>query len=101
MSSPEPPFALCGPRGTLVADGVQRRYRDVHAAQAALRRGDAPILLGALPFDLDRPAALLVAGAVLSPDGPPDWPTGPVPSVRIAAAMPPPDARSTGRISPT
>ena len=62
----------------------------MRAAQAALRSGEAPILLGALPFDVDRPAALLVPDAVFSPDGPPDWPTGPLPSVRITAAVPPP-----------
>ena len=98
MSTSEPPFALCGPTGTLVADGVARRYCDVRAAQAALRSGAAPILLGALPFDVDRPAALLVPGAVSAPDGPPDWPIGPLPPVRIAAAVPPP-ADYRGRIS--
>ena len=90
MSAVQPPFALCGPRGTLVADGVRTRYRDVRAAQAALRSGSAPIVLGALPFDVDGPAALLVPGAVSRTEGPPEWPTGPLPAVRIAAAVPPP-----------
>jgi isochorismate synthase len=90
VSSSEPPFALCGPGGNLVADGVQRRYRDVGVAQAPLRSGDAPIVLGTLPFDVGRPAELLAPGAVLSPAEPPDWPIGPLPSVRIAAAVPPP-----------
>ncbi|KKB99559.1 chorismate-binding protein, partial [Mycobacterium nebraskense] len=86
----EPPFALCGPKQTLVADGVRERYRDVAAAQDALRSGSAPIVLGALPFDVDRPPALLAPDAVRRTDGPPDWPTGPLPPVRIAAADPPP-----------
>ncbi|OMC21623.1 isochorismate synthase MenF [Mycobacterium sp. SP-6446] len=90
MTAAEPPFALCGPRGTLVADGVRTRYSDVRAAQAALRTGSAPIVLGALPFDIDAPAALLVPNTVLRTDGPPDWPTGPLPPVRVAAAIPPP-----------
>lgn len=90
MTFSEPPFALCGPTGTLVADGVRARYRDVRAAQAALRSGSVPIVLGALPFDVGRPAALLAPGAVRRTDGPPDWPTGPLPPVRIAAAAPPP-----------
>ncbi len=90
MSTTEPPFALCGPTGTLVADGVANRYCDVQAAQAALRSGEAPIVLGALPFDVKRPAALLVPGAVRRTDAPPDWPTGPLPAVRITAALPPP-----------
>jgi isochorismate synthase len=88
--STEPPFALCGPRGTLVAEGVRASFCDVGAAQAALRSGSAPIVLGALPFDVSRPAALLVPGSVRSTDGPPDWPAGPLPPVRIAAAVPPP-----------
>jgi isochorismate synthase len=89
VSTTEPPFALCGPGLTLVADGVRRRYCDVQAAQEALRSGAAPILLGALPFDVDRPAALLVPNAVQRTDGPPDWPTGPLPRVLVAAAVPP------------
>jgi isochorismate synthase len=90
VSLGEPPFALCGPGGALVADGVQTRYSDVSAAQAALRAGVAPIVLGALPFDVSRPAALLVPNAVRRTDGLPDWPTGPLPAVRIAAAIPAP-----------
>ncbi len=87
---PEPPFALCGPGGTLVADGVRRSYCDVRAALLALRSGAAPIVLGALPFDVDRPAALWTPRTVLRPAGPPGWPTGPLPPIRIAAALPPP-----------
>ncbi|OBG66669.1 hypothetical protein A5703_13640 [Mycobacterium sp. E188] len=90
--STQPPFALCGPKQTLLAEGVRERYRDVAAAQDALRSGLAPIVLGALPFDVDRPAALLTPEAVRRTDVPPDWPTGPLPPVRIAAADPPPDA---------
>ncbi|OBH87952.1 hypothetical protein A5681_01220 [Mycobacterium scrofulaceum] len=89
--STHPPFALCGPRQTLLAEGVRERYRDVAAAQDALRSGTAPIVLGALPFDVARPAALLAPEAVRRTDGPPGWPTGPLPPVRVAAADPPPD----------
>ncbi|MEE6178874.1 isochorismate synthase [Mycobacterium sp. 050134] len=87
--SPEPPFALCGPEGTLIADGVRQRYRDVGAAQAALRSASAPIVMGALPFDIGRPAALLTPGSVRAA-APPDWPTGPPPPVHIDAAIPAP-----------
>ncbi|OBA62539.1 hypothetical protein A5647_08205 [Mycobacterium sp. 1100029.7] len=90
MSPAEPPFALCGPRGTLLGEGVRARYREVAAAQAALASGDAPIVLGALPFDVTKPAALVAPDSVRRGDGPPDWPTGPLPTVRIAAAVPPP-----------
>ena len=90
MTFAEPSFALCGPNGTLVADRMRARYSDVHAAQAALRSGEAPIVLGALPFDVDGRAALLAPDAVRRTDAPPDWPTGPLPAVHIAAAIPPP-----------
>jgi isochorismate synthase len=75
----------------LVADGVRTSFCDVGAAQAALRAGAAPIVLGALPFDVSTPAALLVPDSMRSTDGPPDWPADPLPPVRIAAAVPPPD----------
>ncbi|GLE52736.1 isochorismate synthase [Mycobacterium montefiorense] len=90
MSSVQPPFALCGPRGTLIGEGVRTRYSDVGVAQAALTSGSIPIVLGALPFDVERPAALLVPDAVRRNDAPPNWPTGPLPRVRIAATIPPP-----------
>jgi isochorismate synthase len=90
VNSVQPPFALCGPQGSWIADGVRTRYFDVHAAHAALLAGSAAIVLGALPFDVHGPAALLVPGAVQRTDAPPDWPTGPLPTVRIAAAIPPP-----------
>lgn len=90
MSSDEPRFTLCGPRGTLIGEGVRTRYDDVAAAQAALMSGSAPIVLGALPFDVKGPAALLVPDTTLRSDEPPDWPTDPLPRVRIAAAMPSP-----------
>ncbi|CAM3271189.1 isochorismate synthase MenF [Mycobacterium colombiense] len=86
----EPPFALCGPTRTLVAGGVRRRYDDVGAAQAALRAGDAPIVVGALPFDVTRPAALLTPETVNVTDGPPDWPGDRLPPVRVAEALPAP-----------
>ncbi|TAM73261.1 isochorismate synthase [Mycobacterium sp.] len=89
--SAEPPFVLCGPTQTLVADGVLRRYDDVGAAQAALRSTEARIVLGALPFDAGAPAALLTPQTVNVTDGLPDWPIGALPSVRVAAAIPPPD----------
>ena len=89
MRPNEPPFALCGPSGTLVADGVRTRFCEVPAAQAALRSGAASILLGALPFDVNTPAALMVPVTVRRTGALPDWPTGPLPEVRIAAAIPP------------
>ncbi len=74
----------------MVADGVRTRYHDIQAAQAALRAGTAPIVLGAFPFDVHRPAALLVPDAMVRTDALPDWPVSPLPEVRITAAVPPP-----------
>jgi isochorismate synthase len=86
----EPVFALCHAEGTLVADGARAHYSDLAAAQAALRSGEAPIVLGALPFDVGEAAALLVPDALRRADATQDWPTGPLPAVRIAAALPDP-----------
>ncbi|KAA8958996.1 isochorismate synthase MenF [Mycobacterium sp.] len=87
----EPPFVLCGPAEALIADGVQGRYRDVTGALTALRSGRAPIILGALPFDVAQPAALMVPDAVRRTQGLPNWPRGPLPPVRVAAAFPSPE----------
>ncbi len=90
MSTPEPPFVLCGPTGALVADGVQARFCDVAGAQAALRSGEVPIILGALPFDVHSAAALMAPNSVRRTAGLPDWPTDPLPVVRVAGAVPAP-----------
>ncbi|MGH3970105.1 MAG: isochorismate synthase, partial [Mycobacterium sp.] len=95
MTTTHPPFVLCGPAGTLVADDVQTRYCTVTGARAALRSGAVPIVLGALPFDVEAPAALMTPRAVRRTDTLPDWPSGPMPAVRIAAALPPPDEHRT------
>jgi isochorismate synthase len=87
----EPPFVLCAPTGVLIADGVQRCYSSVASAQAALRSGAAPIVLGALAFDAHGPAALMVPRSVRRTTGLPNWATGPLPALRIAAAVPAPE----------
>ncbi|MBV9091705.1 MAG: isochorismate synthase [Mycobacteriaceae bacterium] len=85
-----PTFVLSGPGGTLVAEGTHTAYRDVAAARAALRRGDTPIIMGALPFDvasrtaLVRPQSYTFGGAL------PSWPIRPLPRVRVAATIPAP-----------
>lgn len=85
----EPPFALCGPSETLIADGVRTSYCEIAAAQAALRTREAPIILGALPFDLNSPAALLTPQALLRTDALPHWPTAVPLGVRMSAEIPP------------
>jgi len=90
----EPPFVLCGPAGVLIADGVQSSYRDVAGAQSALRSGQASIVLGALAFDVDGPAALMAPRAVRRAAELPGWPTGPMPAVRVSGTLPA-DRKST------
>ncbi len=87
----EPPFVLYGPGGGLVADGVQGCYPDVAGAQSALLSQEAPIVLGAFAFDAYGSAALMAPRAVRRMAAPPDWPTGPLPAVHVAAAVPAPD----------
>jgi isochorismate synthase len=87
----EPPFVLCGPTGVLVADGVQACYSDLAGAHTALRSRTVPIVLGALAFDIDSPAALMAPRSVRRTAEPPDWPTGPLPAVHVAGAVPAPD----------
>ncbi|CAN5643568.1 isochorismate synthase [soil metagenome] len=86
----EPSFVLSGPAGTLIADGIRTPYASVAAASAALASGDASIVLGALPFDIDAPAALHTPHSVLRADALPDWPTVPASAARIDATLPAP-----------
>ena len=90
---PEPSFVLAGPTGagTLIAEGLSTPYSSISEAAAALRDDDAPIVLGALPFDLDTAAALHAPQYVDFSHQLPDWPTLPMPNVRIDATLPTPD----------
>lgn len=103
----QPCFALTGPSGSLVVDDAGERFSTITAADAALRSGHVPLVLGALPFNLDHPAALMAPEVVRRGDGLPDWPTDPLPTVRIAAALPPPTdyrariARARDRLAAT
>ncbi len=87
----DPPFVLCGPAGVLIADGTDTCFDNVADAQSALRSGAVPMVLGALAFDVDSPAALMTPQSVQQPAELPDWPTGPLPAVRVAGAIPSPD----------
>ncbi len=88
-----PSFVLTAPAGrelgtTLVAEGIRTGYRDTDAAAAALADGSAGIVVGALPFDLRAPAALLVPhgiGTTLPGAG-----TATMPAVRIDQTRPAP-----------
>ncbi|WP_293309964.1 isochorismate synthase [Mycolicibacterium sp.] len=81
-----PSFVLSGPAGTLVATGIKTSYDDVAAAAAALRDGSAALVVGALPFDVREPAALLepvTVGHTVPPR-----PAGGLPEVRITGTLP-------------
>jgi isochorismate synthase len=87
----EPPFMLCGPAGVLIADGVRACYCDAATAQSALQSGAASIVLGALAFDVNGPAALMTPRSVRHADELSDWPAGPLPAVHVAGSIPAPD----------
>jgi isochorismate synthase len=89
--TPEPSFVLAGPTGTLIADGISTPYPSISAAAAALRDDDAPIVVGALPFDLDAPPALHAPQYVDFRRGLPAWRALPMPEVRIDATLPAPE----------
>lgn len=72
--------------------GTRRRFTDVAEASFALRRGEADLIVGALPFDPERPAALTQPETADVTDAawqPPDALPA-LPAVRIAAQTPAP-----------
>ncbi len=81
-------FALTGPGETVVAEGIRTGYAEVGAAASALRDGSADIVVGALPFDVRRPAALYAPQRLR--DTLPPAPGCPPPPVRIAERLPDP-----------
>lgn len=84
-----PTFVLSGPAGTVLADGIDTGYAEVAAAQHALRSSTAPIIVGALPFDLRSPAALHAPANVHRLDALPAWPRRTAPTVRSRETLPP------------
>ncbi|MFS0898549.1 isochorismate synthase MenF [Mycolicibacterium litorale] len=65
-------------------------YPALTSARAALAAGEAPIVLGALPFDLTAPTALFRPQTVGFLGALPDWPTAALPAVRVAEFRPAP-----------
>lgn len=86
----EPSFVLSGPDRTLVADGIHT-VSELAAARAALASGAAPMVLGALPFDLTRPAALMRPEAFRFVDALPNAPVTELPRVRVDGELPSPE----------
>ncbi len=87
----EPVFILASGGGALVGDGVHTSFPRLSDARAALASHSAPIIVGALPFDITKPAALIRPQSVQFLDALPSWPQRQLPSVRIAEMMPDPD----------
>lgn len=85
-----PSFLLAGRDEAVIGSGVHTAYPDLAGARAAIATGDTPILVGALPFDLTQPAALVRPETVTVTAERPRWPTRPLPRVRIVATTPPP-----------
>ncbi|GLP76976.1 hypothetical protein TUM20983_40860 [Mycobacterium antarcticum] len=86
----EPSFLLAGRDGVVIADGVDTAYPRLGDAQAALASGEAPIIVGAIPFDVTQPTALMRPGRVRFTDALPEWTPGTMPTVRIAETVPVP-----------
>jgi isochorismate synthase len=84
----EPVFVLAGRGGVVVADGVHTAFPRLADARAALASHSAPIILGALPFDISKPAALIRPQSVQFTDALPSWPLRHLPTVRITQTMP-------------
>lgn len=87
----EPTFVMAGREGVLVADGVAASYPTVDGARAALTGGECPMIVGALPFDVTRPAALMSPTQIHRTDALPAWATPTMPTVRISETVPAPE----------
>jgi isochorismate synthase len=87
----EPTFVMAGRDGVLVADGVTTAYPRLDDARAALAAGECPMIVGALPFDVTRPAALMSPALARRTETLPDWTTSTTPSVRITETVPAPE----------
>jgi isochorismate synthase len=87
----EPSFVLAADGSAVVADGVHTAFPRIADARAALASHSAPIILGALPFDMSKPAALIRPQAVQFLDALPQWPLRQLPAVHIGQTLPEPD----------
>jgi isochorismate synthase len=86
----EPTFVLANGASAVVADGVHTAYKSIPEVRAALASHSTPIVMGALPFDMSKPAALIRPQTVQFLDAPPTWPLRQLPTVRIAETLPEP-----------
>jgi isochorismate synthase len=87
----EPSFVLASDGSAVVAEGVHTAFPRIADARAALASHSTPIVLGALPFDIAKPAALLRPQSVQFLDAVPTWPLRALPTVHVGASLPEPD----------
>lgn len=90
MSTPPtcPAFVVTSPTGTLLADGIATRFPEATAAQRALSAGSVPIVVGALPFHPQHPAALFVPHSVRTPARLPAHRQSAEPAMQVVAELP-------------
>ncbi len=81
----EPSFVLASGGSAVVADGVHTAFPRLPDARAALASHSTPIIVGALPFDMTKPAALIRPQSIQFLDALPLWPLRQLPAVHIAA----------------
>lgn len=84
----EPTFVFAAPDGVVVGEGVHTAFPHIADARAALASHSSPIVLGALPFDLSRPAALMRPQSVRFTDVMPEGPGREPPSAEITETIP-------------
>ncbi len=84
----EPTFVLAAPGDVVVADGVHTTFPHIADARAALASHSAPIILGALPFDVNQPAALIRPQSVRFSDALPEWPLRDLTDAQITETTP-------------
>ena len=87
----EPTFVLATGGSAVVAEGVHTAYKSIADARTSLTSHSAPIIVGALPFDMSRPAALIRPQDVAFLDALPKWPLRALPTVRVVETLPEPD----------
>ncbi|MEW5808685.1 MAG: isochorismate synthase [Actinomycetota bacterium] len=84
----EPTFVLAGSDEVVVADGVHTAFPRIADARAALASHSAPVIVGALPFDLSQPAALMRPQTIRFTPELPSWPLRELPPARITSTTP-------------
>ncbi|MDF0531185.1 chorismate-binding protein [Tsukamurella sp. 8F] len=86
-----PHFILASDGESLHARGVAATFTEPAAAAAALRRGRHRIVVGALPFDLEEPAALSAPDTFGFGPGAPVASSGSLPALMVVGETPSPE----------